>query len=129
MLFAYKKYILCEVMYPASCPFAKASFSGLRSPYQLSFLPLVFPASQQPGYPVVRGRNISNKTQNTNINIGLQCPQKIISRPRNFESEIIEENNFPQHLTYRFIFRVTYFFPPNSKHFPYFFKQAPYFIS
>ena len=79
---------------------AKASFRGLGSPYQLSFLPLVFPASQQPSYPVERGRNISNKTQNTNIDIGLQCPQKIISRPRNFEGETIEENNFSQHSTH-----------------------------
>ena len=78
---------------------AKASFSGLRSPLQCSFLPLVFPASQQPTYPVVRGRNISHKTQNTNINSRLQCPHKTMSRQRNFEAEIIEENNFSQHST------------------------------
>ena len=27
------------------------------------------------------------------------------------------------------IFRVTYFFPPNSKQFPHFFKRAPYFFN
>ena len=74
---------------------AKASFiSGLRSPLQRSFLPLVFPASQHPSYLFVRGINISEKTQNTNINGRLQCPNKTISRQRNFGGEIIEENNF-----------------------------------
>ena len=59
------------------------AISGLRSPLQRSFLPLVFPASQQPSYLVERGINISHKTQNTNINGRLQCPHKTISRQRN----------------------------------------------
>ena len=78
---------------------AKASFSGLRSPLQRSFLTLVFPASQQLSYLVVRGRNISHKTQNTKVNSRLQCPHKTISRQHNFEGEIIEVNNFSQHST------------------------------
>ena len=80
--------LLCHVVYPQArfpplsrvwstiepsvpAALAKASFSCLKSPQQLSFLPRVFSASQQQSYVVVQGRNISDKTQNTKINIGL----------------------------------------------------------
>ena len=41
---------------------------------------------------------------------------------------LFEENYFAN-VQLALIFRDTYFFPPSSKQFPYFFKQPPYFLS